>query len=739
VRCVVIGVAVLALATAGIGGGSDAEARVSADANGSSIASIVDSVTLDTCTGDCDGDGAVSIGDLVRAVNIALGIQPLESCEVADADGDGSVEIGELIQAVTIALRKDGCAFDTPTASPTATATPEVPTETPQVPTATASAMHSPTGSPTATAAATATATPVATLTASPIGTATITPTSTATPTVSSPTPTPTGCPENMQLPVDSAPSCSISNIGDADVFRFTLTERTRVILQATEIPPDGQGGWDPCLELLPDLMGGSPIASQCDAFHPRLDQVLDPGDYFVLVSDNNNDQVGDYQVLYQPIRVPDAVELPPDASLARQINHAGDCDLYTFTLAAPTRVLLQVTEIPADGLGGWSPCLTVLTDLDDTAAIPLCDAFHPRIDQVLEAGTYYVLVNETDNYRLGDYEILYQPIQAPAASALPLDTQLAAQINQPGDYDLYTFTLAAPTRVLLQATEIPADGLGGWSPCLTVLTDLDDTAAIPLCDAFHPRIDQLLEAGTYYVLVNETDNYRLGDYEILYQPIQAPAASALPLDTQLAAQINQPGDYDLYTFTLAAPTRVLLQATEIPADGLGGWSPCLTVLTDPDDTAAIPLCDTFHPRIDEVLEAGTYYVFVNEIDNYRLGDYEILYQPVQAADAVALPIDMALAAQINQAGDYDLYSFTIAAPTHVLLQVTEIPPDGSGGWSPCLRILTDLNDTTAEPICEAFHPSIDELLQPDTYYVLVNETDTYRLGNYEILYQPLQ
>ena len=56
------------------------------------------------CAGDCDGDGAVAINELVTGVGIALGGQPLAACASADQDGNGQVAINELIAAVNHAL-----------------------------------------------------------------------------------------------------------------------------------------------------------------------------------------------------------------------------------------------------------------------------------------------------------------------------------------------------------------------------------------------------------------------------------------------------------------------------------------------------------------------------------------------------------------------------------------------------------------------------------------------------------
>jgi len=56
------------------------------------------------CTGDCDGDGQVTVSNLITAVNIALGSLPITDCAAIDSDGDGDVTVSELIQAVNAAL-----------------------------------------------------------------------------------------------------------------------------------------------------------------------------------------------------------------------------------------------------------------------------------------------------------------------------------------------------------------------------------------------------------------------------------------------------------------------------------------------------------------------------------------------------------------------------------------------------------------------------------------------------------
>jgi len=59
------------------------------------------------CAGDCNDSGDVNVAELIRAVSIALGNLPLDTCRNADIDGNGRIAINELLIAVRNAL--DGC------------------------------------------------------------------------------------------------------------------------------------------------------------------------------------------------------------------------------------------------------------------------------------------------------------------------------------------------------------------------------------------------------------------------------------------------------------------------------------------------------------------------------------------------------------------------------------------------------------------------------------------------------
>lgn len=70
------------------------------------------------CVGDCNGDTAITVDEILLGVNIALGLTPMSACAPFDTDASGTLTVDELVASVDGALR--GC-----TAAPTPTPTPD--------------------------------------------------------------------------------------------------------------------------------------------------------------------------------------------------------------------------------------------------------------------------------------------------------------------------------------------------------------------------------------------------------------------------------------------------------------------------------------------------------------------------------------------------------------------------------------------------------------------------------------
>jgi hypothetical protein len=59
------------------------------------------------CPGDCDANTFVDVAELVRGVQVALGTDDLTACPSIDSNGDDAVVVDDLIRAINAAL--NGC------------------------------------------------------------------------------------------------------------------------------------------------------------------------------------------------------------------------------------------------------------------------------------------------------------------------------------------------------------------------------------------------------------------------------------------------------------------------------------------------------------------------------------------------------------------------------------------------------------------------------------------------------
>lgn len=59
------------------------------------------------CAGDCNGNDAVAVNEVVTLVNVSLETLPLSACAAGDVNGNGAISIDEIMTAVGFAL--EGC------------------------------------------------------------------------------------------------------------------------------------------------------------------------------------------------------------------------------------------------------------------------------------------------------------------------------------------------------------------------------------------------------------------------------------------------------------------------------------------------------------------------------------------------------------------------------------------------------------------------------------------------------
>lgn len=75
-----------------------------------------------TCLGDCDHSGDVTVDELLSMVSIALGAESFSSCNAGDGNGDSLITVEEILSAIERAL--SGCPIHIATPTPTQRSVP---------------------------------------------------------------------------------------------------------------------------------------------------------------------------------------------------------------------------------------------------------------------------------------------------------------------------------------------------------------------------------------------------------------------------------------------------------------------------------------------------------------------------------------------------------------------------------------------------------------------------------------
>lgn len=70
-------------------------------------AASTETPTVPVCVGDCDGNRIVTVDEVLRQVQISLGIGLVSECQAGDTDSSGTITVDEILAAVNVAL--DGC------------------------------------------------------------------------------------------------------------------------------------------------------------------------------------------------------------------------------------------------------------------------------------------------------------------------------------------------------------------------------------------------------------------------------------------------------------------------------------------------------------------------------------------------------------------------------------------------------------------------------------------------------
>jgi len=492
----------------------------------------------------------------------------------------------------------------------------------------------------------------------------------------------------------EHAGGCATSDSKEL-VYRLELPRRQRVTLET-------EPQFDSVLYVRKDDCGDSDAEVACndDASSAsgkrssnrgsRLDEVLDPGTYYVFVDGYGND-AGNFRMTVSSADVPTLADAcrqvrslqgsKTSGTLAGSFDHAhascgedakGADVLYKLDVAARARVRIveQSSELP--------PAIHLRRQCtDEHSEVACADSGMTDEDAawagLLDPGSYVLFADSSDKDGRGRFTISTETAPeagsgvrgdacgdatplGPAEKKVEGDTFLArddfsARCSAPGAPDvMYRFELARRSRVTARFTAQEGQHV------FTVLRSCADRTSELGCGT---SFDDTLAPGVYYLAVDGATAESMGRFAFSFQTRDVAAqeaackAPATLVDGQ-TLQSTTAGAGDKFTtscagredgqasadrvfkISLGARTKVRLLLTTPTWDGVLALrrscptSGTLSQVRSSEVTCNNDSGDNHHAKIETTLEAGTYFVVVDGHQSKNEGPFTLEYRSLK-------------------------------------------------------------------------------------------------------------
>jgi len=217
--------------------------------------------------------------------------------------------------------------------------------------------------------------------------------------------------PANMDIVTGNVVECSISPVGDQDLFRFSGTANTTIILSLLD-----QNGTD-CR-----FYGVCPIA---DLFAPdgtKLKHLRSTdsqaivlpanGTYLVRISDEGDNQTANYRIGLERLwpASPDTKAMSFEQVISNEsINPAPDQDFYTFNALKDSTVTLTLSDLNGTDCRFYGVCPTANLYGPDQTLVSTWRSQSTKDIKLPQTGTYTLHLFDEGNDREANYSLFLQ------------------------------------------------------------------------------------------------------------------------------------------------------------------------------------------------------------------------------------------------------------------------------------------------------------------------------------------
>ena len=477
----------------------------------------------------------------------------------------------------------------------------------------------------------------------------------------------------------------AMSASAETATWTVAATRGDRVVVQIAKLT--GGAGFTPEIEIV--TPNGSSLGVKTGGVAARLDvQAEFTGTYAVNVTDANRTGTGTYRL--RLAQAPLAFIVPSGdegGSLTNGVSHqgaidVGDLDLWTFTVGAGDRIVVQVSEVT--GGASFTPMIELFgPDGSRIGADP--GGVAARLDaQAAAAGTYTVLVSDAAQTGSGTYQL--QLAQVPGVFTVPAGDDggvLADGADQDGtiqlgDLDMWTFTAAAGDLINLQLTELT--GGASFTPMIELFAPNGDRRGAAQGGA-GAALEKAIEiGGTYTVLISDAAQTGSGTYRLhlTRSSLAPPGANVLTNGGTVLASISSAGQTNYWTFPASVGDTTIVRIGKASGATFVPWirllTPGGTQIGSASSSAGAEIAVT-------ATNSGTFTVMVsdNSAGRNQTGTYRLtLAKPgslvvVPPGDEGGPMTNSASATGTIDVGDLDVWSFTANVGENIVVRMGEM------------------------------------------------------------------
>jgi hypothetical protein len=476
------------------------------------------------------------------------------------------------------------------------------------------------------------------------------------------------------------------------------------------------------------------------------------------------------------------------DLSSARCVPGAAPDVAYEFTLENRANVCIDMTSTYDGALVLQTECGQPHSEIacnDDSV-----DTRHSALRETLEAGTYYLLATGFGEAR-GNYSLTTalaetpepaelcrqaqaltpgQAVQGTTAGCLADAFQATCAAGARSPEKVYSLNISKRSRVRIESSSTSHDG------ALYLRSNCTDAASEIVCnddyrDTRHSLLTATLDPGTYYVFADGYGENQQGAFTLRAQ-VSPLSGTPVPGDACSSAQPLTPGTVSGSTISANASFTGSCSSSQDSPDlvyalNLTERSRVRARIVNSDMRAALYIqstcgqqsseiaCEAAGPRfglpsIERVLDAGTYYLVVDGLDQNEFGDFELavevtstrgleqqcrtapLLRPQTPTTGVTSGSDEFHASCAGGArSPENIYRLQLARRQLVRLSL-------ESNYDAALYIRRTCLDESTEVACnddhqDTRHSLIETTLDRGTYYVFVDGFSTGNQGQYTI------